>query len=517
MRSIIWRASVATITLISVLCAQSGGQQRKSFSLQSYERARGVVDAAIQAMGDMKGVQALGDLSMQYSAQAVEIGQSANPEAPFYVTEASGTRVIDFRGKRVYQELRTHFLGDLPLQIKEVITERGAFTVEMTSNTVYPVAQSAVAANYNAVERWFPQAVLKAALNFASSLRALGETDFEGRKQLVISFDSGGTVTLFFDARTHLLTKIETIGDGPAFGLSTAETIFSDYRTVGSVKLPFRVINKIAGQLTTDLRYGQINFDTHPSDALFERPEGAEVGPETGGPNAPAVKQLAPDVYFVTHSSRGRPNFSINSIFFYSSMFVVFNDYVLVVEAPLNDGITQAMIGKIKEIAPGKPIKYVAATHYHFDHLGGVRGFIAEGATVLTTPGNRSLIERMAATPLPFNPDTLARNPRPPVIETFTNKRVITDGAHTVELYNIGSPHADEMVIAYLPKERIVFASDVAGIFAGGTGEHISAANPANLDFLKKIEALGLQVETIASGHGRILTIGEFRKMVGRT
>jgi glyoxylase-like metal-dependent hydrolase (beta-lactamase superfamily II) len=513
------RKICAIATCLSLVLIGGQGthaQQTKSLSQRSYERARQILDQAVAASGDVKSLEALGDISIKFSAKVVEINQSASPTAPYYVTQANGIRLLDFRGKRSYQELNTHFLGDIPLRLKEVVTEKDGFTIELTSNAVFPVAKPALTGSSRAAQRWFPQYLFQTVLNRAFTLRWLGEENYEGQKQQVVSFNDadGNQLALYFDQRTHLLTKVETLGDSAIFGVATSENIFSNYRRIGGVEIPSRLISRFSGELITDLSYTDVQFNTHPADSLFEMPTGAELGPETGGQPSLTVTHLAPDLYYVNHGLSLRGNFCLNNIFFYSSMFVVFKDYVLVIESPLGDRITQAVIAKIKETAPNKPIKYVVPTHYHSDHLGGVRGYIAEGTTVVTTPGNKSLVEKMASTQLPFNPDTLSRKPRPPLIETFTDKRVFTDAEHTVEFYNIGGPHADEMVIAYFPKEKIVFASDVAGIFAFQPKGQIVQANAANVDFVKKIERLGLQVETIASGHGRIGKMDELRKSV---
>jgi glyoxylase-like metal-dependent hydrolase (beta-lactamase superfamily II) len=492
-------------------------QQPKSFSQRSYERARQVLDEGVQAIGDVQRLESLGDIKLQYTAKAVEIGQSANPAAPYYVTQAEGTRVLDFRGQRSYQELSTHFLGAVPLRLKEVVTENSGFTIELSANAVYPIAANSVAGSIRAAQNFCPQYLLASALTRAGSLRWLGVENYKGRPQQVIAFSPGDApLTLYFDARTHLLTKYESLIDNLTFGVTTFVTVFTDYRQVGQVKLPYRVTTEFAGGLNTDLRYTSVASNTHPNDSLFELPQGAELGPATGGNLALTVTKLAPDVYYVNNGLSARGNFCLNNIFFYSQLFVVFNDYVMVVEAPRNDGLSQAVIAKIKELAPGKPIKYVALTHYHTDHLGGVRGYIAEGATVLTTPGNKSLIEHIASMPLPFNPDTLSRRPHPLMIETFTDRRVLTDGAHTVELYNIGSPHADEIVFAYLPQERIVFASDIAGIFAFAPKNQVVAANPTSSAFVQRLAKLGLAIDTVASGHGRVFPMQELRQAVGK-
>src|SRR4051812_35162468 len=114
---------LACLSLL-IFGAPVSAQQTKSFSQRSYERARRVLDEGVQAVGEVKSLEALGGIRLQYTAQAVEIGQSASPDAPYYITQAEATRVLDFQGKRSYQELSTHFLGDIPLRLKEVVTEK---------------------------------------------------------------------------------------------------------------------------------------------------------------------------------------------------------------------------------------------------------------------------------------------------------------------------------------------------------------------------------------------------------
>ena len=40
------------------------------------------------------------------------------------------------------------------------------------------------------------------------------------------------------------------------------------------------------------------------------------------------------------------------------------------------------MLDELRKLAPKKPVRYVIASHTHFDHAGGLRAAAAEGATI---------------------------------------------------------------------------------------------------------------------------------------
>jgi glyoxylase-like metal-dependent hydrolase (beta-lactamase superfamily II) len=70
---------------------------------------------------------------------------------------------------------------------------------------------------------------------------------------------------------------------------------------------------------------------------------------------------------------------------------------LIVIEGPQGDERSAAVIAEVKKTVPGKPIRYLVNTHHHFDHSSGVRGFAAEGATIVTHEINRAFFERAAA------------------------------------------------------------------------------------------------------------------------
>jgi len=495
------------LCLILLTAINSPSQSRTNVSEKSYSRARHVLDSGIQALGGNDAFRNTEDISIKYSGKAFEQGQSANPEAAYYARPEEGTRIIDIRGNRSFFESKTSYLGGPPTSAREVLNDKSGFNLDLETKVIYPIAAAAVASRTRSIQRLFPHLLLREALNRASTLRWLGE-GAESQEQVITFADGGGSqIALYFDRTSHLLTKFETMADDSIYGDVERETLFSDYREVSGLKVPSRIVLKNAGEIFSDLHYDDIKLNTHPSDEIFQAPRDFEKGPETLGPISPAVTKLAEGVYFLNGMSAG-------SFWFYSQLFVEFKDYILVVESPLSNGISQLVIRKLKEVIPGKPIKYLVPTHYHFDHFWGVRAYMAEGATVVTTPGNKALLERIAAAPHTLNPDALSRGERKPLIETFTSKRIITDGDRTVELYNVGpNHHVDEIVIVYLPREKILFVTD---LFMTRITGPIPAIGPTNVDFAQKIQKLGLQVETIANGHGWVGTMTQLRDSLER-
>ena len=461
--------------------------------VQSYQEARKLLDAGIQAMGGLEALLEVKDVSREGSGTAYAQGQGLKPDGPLLARAIEIKAFQDFAGNRSAAMTATTGAGILPSKVKAVATDSG-FTYNMVAKLMTPMTPGALNAS-RANMRRDPAVLLLQANERAETLRSLGDQQFDGRRHSVITFSTadGAQVALAFDAATGLLSRVQTLADNAVLGDALTEIVLSDYREVAigtrRVKLPYAVTTIVAGETTQELKYGAVALNAGPPAGLLDPPSDAETVPAAPPGSGVTLTKLGEDVYFAGGGS-------------HHSLFVVFKDHVVVVEAPLNEERSLAVLAKIAETAPGKPVRYLVPTHYHSDHTGGLRTYIAKGVTIVTTPGNRAFIERLAKAPKTIRPDSLSREPRAPVIETFTGNRVFDDGVRTLEVRDIGpNPHVSEAVIAYLPKEKAVFVSDLFTIPVAGP---FPPASPALVDFADKIQKQGLVVDTIAPGHGRL-------------
>jgi hypothetical protein len=163
------------------------------------------------------------------------------------------------------------------------------------------------------------------------------------------------------------------------------------------------------------------------------------------------------------------------------SLVVEFTDHLAVVEFAIGSPNGERLVDGIKTRWPDKPIKWALFSHHHPHYLGGVRALVAEGATVVTTPGNEALVRKMCAAPFTLRPDRLARAPRPLQLQTFTGRFELKDASNQLVAIDIGarSTHTDEFVIFWLPKGYTLFETE-QGWF-GRDGVQRAGRRAANL------------------------------------
>ena len=473
---------------------------------RSQATARAVLDQAVAAIGGAEALRSIEVVRLRLEGETWPRLQMPTASPPFEAGTQQETLLLDLKNNRLKLEQKVSgagFDGDNTVVIKS--GEGANYDNRAHTITPIPAAQSSQQqfVQYN---RRVPQLLLRQALDRETSLRSLGKDTFEGKLHDVFTFVMADTqqVAVYVDSATHLVSKYELLFVDPFTGTEASEIMFGNYTRTGNFQVPTTWRTRQAGDLVTRL---QLKVELNPAitDQSFDvAADGyARVAalPDTLDEK---IEKLG-DGLFVIQNVAGQNQ---------NTLAVEFEDYIVAVEAPGSSAGADEVIKRIKTAIPGKPIRYVAMTHHHGDHIGGLRSFIAEGATVITTQSNRQVVEMMAAAP---QLDRLAQNPRKPeFLFIERGKRVLTDGARTLQLIDVGpNPHAREMVIAYLPKERVLVQGDL--FFLPPNDAPTGPPQPTTISFAKKLQELKLGVDRIASVHGRTTTIDELNRAMQST
>jgi glyoxylase-like metal-dependent hydrolase (beta-lactamase superfamily II) len=345
-----------------------------------------------------------------------------------------------------------------------------------------------------------PHGFLRAAMANNATTRPVGDGS-------EVSFTVGGKYKFTgIVNRRNQVERVQTWVENAVLGEMPLEVLYSDYEQVnGAISFPMRIIQKQGGYPSLDLWI----FSVQPNAPVdIQIPE--SVRNATPPPVRVETQKIAEGVHYLTGGS-------------HHSVVIEMRDHLVVVEAPLNAERSLALIAKLTEMIPGKPIRFVVNTHHHFDHSGGLKTFADRGATIVTHEINRAFYEK-------------AWTGSRAAFQTFTDKHVLTDGTRTIEVHRIAnSPHHDGFAMVYLPAEKILIEADAytpppatppptsaQGSTAAPTPPPAVAPqgppiSPTTLNLFENIQRLKLDVRQIAPLHGPgLATMDDLARAAGR-
>ena len=202
-------------------------------------------------------------------------------------------------------------------------------------------------------------------------------------------------------------------------------------------------------------------------------------------------------VAYVRAQQFGSQPAKLNIVKVKDDLFVIRNDFVPGNTTALvtNEGVV-LVDDKFEQDAPNilsllktvtnQPVKYVVNTHHHGDHSGGNARMQMAGAQLIASEQARRYMVDAKQTGQPG--------------VTFVDRALIHLGGKTVELYHVpGAPHSNGLLIAYFPRERILFQGDFSVNPAQGGGvqpanDHVRALVPA-------LAKLGIDYERYINVH----------------
>jgi glyoxylase-like metal-dependent hydrolase (beta-lactamase superfamily II) len=339
-----------------------------------------------------------------------------------------------------------------------------------------------------------PHGFVKAAMaNQATTRNVPGGTE--------VSFTIGGKYKMSGIINPQRqVERVQTWIAHPLAGDLLMETVYRVYRDFNGVLFPSSIVESQGGfpalELTTvSVQTNSAVTITVPANVRGAQPPPVRVNSE----------KLAEGVYFFTGGGA-------------NSLAIEMRDHIVLVDTPTNEPRALAVIAKAKELIPNKPVRFVINTHHHWDHSGGIRTAMDEGATIVTHEINKAFFEKVATMPHTLVPDRLSVSKKAAKLQTVGDKGQLTDGTRTIELYAIpGIVHAAGMLMVYLPKEKILIQADAPGRLDAPPNPllrpvRILAASAVYDNIVRR----KLDVQTMVPLHGPIFDMATFAKALGK-
>ncbi len=448
------------------------------FGLLAFVTGLGISKDAKSVVDDVAKTIGAADVnSLQYSASGIysQFGQNPSPYLPYPRFYAKVTRVLDFQKGLSREEMvrsqyenPPHGGGGQPLY-------RDASGVTVSSvNGAWGPGQTALT----------PQGWVKAAM---ASTPALKSATVNGKPGSIVSFTVNGKYKVegYVDSE-NLLTKVNTWMPNPILGDTLIETTYSGYKDFGGIKFPTKIGQAQGGFPTLDLTVSEV------------QPNAPVPEIRVPGPPQPAKVESAKIADGVWYLAARR----IPTVRSWSSGY-----FIVTIESSVTEGRALANIAEAKRLVPNKTDPLPRQQPPPLGPCRGIARQCREGATIITYEGNKKFYEdTVLKAPHTLEPDMLSLHPTPAKFIWVKDKYVITDGDRTLEIYYVpGAGHTDNLLMSYLPKEKILFITDIFNQFGEPRPNDPppGIVSPYYAALGENIKRLHLDVQQLAPSHGK--------------
>ena len=192
------------------------------------------------------------------------------------------------------------------------------------------------------------------------------------------------------------------------------------------------------------------------------------------------------------------------------SFVVEFESFVVAIEAPWSSDAGAQVVDLVQKTL-AKPIRYVLYSHHHPHYTGGLRAFMAAGATVVAPSVHQSFVRSIAELDFSLEPDALAEaGPTDVAIIPFEGSFTIAEAGASLEAIDIGerSNHTSAYTMVWLPQSKTLIQGDL-GWFTAPDGEIRVGGRSKGL--LQAIDEHALPVERMVQSwpvRGQAPTLG---------
>ena len=518
------RLSVAALSLVAAACMESRSRPTPN--------QVDPLDRALAAMGGEEKVRSAETLVVKGTVRHWEPHQSIIAggemrlagDSTFVLSRAlsTGAARIEWDRKLVYPSPREY-------RYTEVVTPSAGYVdgIDTTSRTKRDLdskepRHSMSAKRLAAVQRELLRTSPRLLVEMKSAPASVRPHSPADPRAPALDYRAGEVeLTVSFDPATGLPARISTRDADNVEGDSSYDLVLSDWRDVSGLKVAHQQKYELNGREVARIQFDEARLDTAVPAAQLEVPaelRAAAAKPATGKvPYQWVIRRQFIGTYldsdavnFDSDSTSGlrlaelAPGVSQVVGGTHNALVVEMADHLIVFDAPINEWQSRWTLDAARAKYPGKPVKYLVQTHHHMDHSGGARTYVAQGASVLVGLGNAAHFEKVFKAPHQVEGDALQQSPRSVQIEEIADRKVLGDGKRTVEILRVENPHAEGMLIGYLPDARLGWVAD---LWSPGRDKLGDKPTPGQASLVAAVKRLSSTPERFAGGHG---TVGEY-------
>ncbi len=495
---------------------------------------------AFDAVGGQEVLLELRGFGYESAGERFEAAQGLNPETdPIRASSFDLSLLCDVENDRWSFDWRRQIFDPLrgALAYKDVIDgDLGYQTGD--DNVLNPPDAStdrALTSGRNAaVRREFrllnPLLYLRTAALTEGAATIKADVEHDGRTHHVIEVaDPSYPVELIVDAESGRVAMLKTLQNDHIGGDVEIEVSYGDWSSPeGSpLQFPHRVELAVSGQTLHAESRTDVVVNPEFADDAFALPEEprTQVDPaaaQRGALNAQyhtrwhAIGVPADDdqTFVAATAVAGDSEIYHLTGGTHNSLAIRLGDGVAVVEPPLNEARSKAVLAKVEELWPGLPVTHLILTHHHYDHMGGIRTYAARGATIVTSALNRAYVEAALSSPHTLVADELAGVESPEWhIEAVApdEEFSLEGGGRTVKARHVPTIHNEDLLVVHVPETRLLFVSDIYMPAVFPVGQPLPEPFGEWSQGLREtLPTFDWDVEWIAGGHGGIDSIADF-------
>ena len=494
------------------------------------------LSAVAKAMGGMDKISALAGQRLTATGSGYEPEQSFRPGGKTIpMADYKYTLTQSFKARQFHTEwsVDTHY----PLIAKRNFTEiiNGDYAAVVGVDSILNIPQTTMQATRMGArnKQYFatsPVAIIRYVMAHPKELTYLGVQNRNEHPQhrFAITGEAMGweqAATLFVDATTKLPTQLETLEDDTIYGDMIWRVNYKNWQQIEGISLPTVIVHTLNDRLIHHVSYSDIDLLNTLDVNMFAVPDELKAPLETklyawGSRSSQWFGRflLTGIPFDLDQSSEASvtlvdiaPGIVHIQGFTHNTLLVEMKDFLVVLDPPLYEQRTRTVLKAIKQRWENKPIKYIVPSHFHNDHIGGIRGYAADGASLIVGAETKNHYETLLKAPHSVYPDALALNPvethviEVPDDETF----LITDGERKIRLFNLSNRHSIGMLIPYIEDEKLVFVSDLYNpdLFTTPLPPLFSFWS---LDLLAGLKDSELEIEGLIGAHGGVVSYERF-------